>query len=360
MTQEEIKAKIATAQGKLDKIAKKEAKGKTLTKKDLKDRNELNAEVAKYNLMLKQFNDPPKNGDGTGTGTGNGGENDNTGGGGSNKKPPVVNNNPNGAGGKTGGKNLQELYNESLKKQQELADQLNDANLQNKKLQEEKSALEQTQKGVDQIDEATEKNTPNVWWREAYEMAPTDKAKRGFLIANHILKNLSTGLNNISAIIANNGGSGGGKIQEFGGSLIDQYRQSKMEQVIENRRTKQNARMQFQLDTYISIGAEENRMREVQRRLRNSGFSGQYERLNSAQQAYLQGLLYEDTKGQITNAMVGNLIKQIMEGKDVSFEQVAVNSLAAAGIDNLDNIVQKGKSWGEKFINYLLGSKPGE
>lgn len=343
MTLEEINAAIKEKEAQIEKINKNEkklqSKKKTLSNNQVQLRSLYQRELKDLNDKKVNFGkpvDPLKN---------------NT-------------NNNNNTGGETGGgdqKTPEEKYQEALKKQQELADQLNDANLLNKKLQDEKSALEQVQKGVDQVDDNVQENVPTWSWREVVdEMAPTDKAKRGFLITNHILNRLGTATGNIGAIVQNAGGSGGASLKEHGGSYLDQYRQSKMEQAIANRKTKQNARMQFQLDAYTAVGAEENRMREAQRRLRNSGFWGKYERLNNEQQVYLQGLLYEDTKGEITNAMIGNIIDKIMEGKDVSLEQVAVNSLAAAGVDNFDNIIKGAKGWGDKIANYLFGSKPGE
>lgn len=340
-TLEDIEKDIKDANAKLQPFQKKLAKGKKLNASESRNKSFYENNLKRLEEEKKNFGKPSVN-----------------------EKPPVVNNGsvdkPNGGTGSgTGGKSLEKQYQESLKKQQELADQLNDANLRNKKLEDEKSTLEQVQKGVDQVDEATEANIPTWFWREAQEMAPTDKAKRGFIITNHILNRLGTTTGNIGAIVQNAGGSGGASIKEHGGSLIDQYRQGKLEQAIANRKTKQNARMQFQLDAYTAAGAEENRMREVQRKLRNSGYWGNFERLSIEQQVYLQGLLYSDTKGEITNAMIGNLIDQIMKGKDVSLEQVAVNSLAAAGVDNLDTIVKEAKSWGEKALDHLFGSKPG-
>lgn len=340
MTLEEIDAAIKEKEAQIEKINKNEKK--LQSKKKSLSNNQVQLRSL-YQRELKDLNDKKVNFG----------------------KPPVVDNSkPNDTDDKTddktGGKSLQEKYDELLKKQQELADQLNDANLTNKKLADEKSTLEQVQKGVDQVDDNVQENVPSWWWREVQEMAPTDKAKRGFIMANHILNRLGTATGNIGAIVQNAGGSGGASLKEHGGSYLDQYRQSKMEQAIANRKTKQNARMQFQLDAYTAVGAEENRMREAQRRLRNSGFWGKYERLNNEQQVYLQGLLYEDTKGEITNAMIGNIIDKIMEGKDVSLEQVAVNSLAAAGVDNFDNIIKGAKGWGDKIANYLFGSKPGE
>ena len=224
-------------------------------------------------------------------------------------------------------------------KAQETADEMNSEEEKNKKTEDAKSAAE-TAKGIaNQIDANVEENVPTWFWREAQEMAPSDKAKRGFIISNYILNRLGTATGNIGAIIQNAGGSGGASLKEHGGSYIDQYRQSKLEQALTNRKAKQNNLLQQQIDALVAIGASENEARAIQNKLRNSKHWNKYNRLTNEQQVYIQGLLYNDTSGKISDAVLGNLINQIMNGKDVSLEQLATTTLTASGINNVDKIV---------------------
>ena len=224
-------------------------------------------------------------------------------------------------------------------KAQEAADEMNSEDEKNKKTEDAKSAAETAKERADQIDANVEENVPTWFWREAREMAPSDKAKRGFIISNYILNRLGTATGNIGAIIQNAGGSGGASLKEHGGSYIDQYRQSKLEQAMTNRKTKQNNLLQQQIDALVAIGASENEARAIQNKLRNSKYWNNYNRLTNEQQVYIQGLLYNDTSGKISDAVLGNLINQIMNGKDVSLEQLATTTLTASGINNVDKIV---------------------
>ena len=235
----------------------------------------------------------------------------------------------------------------------ETADEMNSEEEKNKKIEDAKSAAE-TAKGIaNQIDANVEENVPTWFWREAQEMAPSDKAKRGFIISNYILNRLGTATGNIGAIIQNAGGSGGASLKEHGGSYIDQYRQSKLEQAMTNRKTKQNTLLQMQGDAAMAYGKSENETRAVQNKLRNSKHWNKYNRLTNEQQVYIQGLLYNDTKGEISDAVLGNLIDQIMEGKDVSLEKLATTALTASEINNVDKIVSGVTSFTDKVLEWL-------
>ena len=244
------------------------------------------------------------------------------------------------------------------------ADGMNSEEEKNKKVGDAGSAAETARDMANTVDANVEENVPTWFWREAREMAPSDKAKQGFIISNYILNRLGTAAGNIGAIIQNAGGSGGATLKEHGGSYIDQYRQSKLEQAMANRKTKQNNLLQQQIDALVAIGASENEARAVQNKLRNSKYWNKYNRLTNEQQVYIQGLLYSDTKGEITDAVLGNFIDKIMEGKDISLNNVAATALTAAGIDNVDKLTSEAGTIGEKVTNWLAGAagwkKPGE
>ena len=254
---------------------------------------------------------------------------------------------------------------ENVEKEAEAtADAMNSEEEKNKKVGDAGSAAETARDMANTVDANVEENVPTWFWREAREMAPSDKAKQGFIISNYILNRLGTAAGNIGAIIQNAGGSGGATLKEHGGSYIDQYRQSKLEQAMANRKTKQNNLLQQQIDALVAIGASENEARAIQNKLRNSKHWNKYNRLTNEQQVYIQGLLYSDTKGEITDAVLGDFIDRIMEGKDVSLNNVAATALAAAGIDNVDKLTSEAGSIGEKVTNWLAGAagwkKPGE
>ena len=244
------------------------------------------------------------------------------------------------------------------------ADEMNNEEDKNKKIEDAKSAAETARNMAAQVDANVEENVPTWFWREAQEMAPSDKAKRGFIISNYILNRLGTAAGNIGAIVQNAGGSGGATLKEHGGSYIDQYRKSKLEQAMTNRKTRQNNLLQQQIDALVAIGASENEARAIQNKLRNSKYWNKYNRLTNEQQVYIQGLLYSDTKGEITDAVLGDFIDRIMEGKDISLNNVAATALTAAGIDNVDKLVSGAGTIGEKVTNWLIGAagwkKPGE
>lgn len=249
-------------------------------------------------------------------------------------------------------------------KAEDAADGMNSEEEKNKKVEDAGSAAETAREMANTVDANVEENVPTWFWREAQEMAPSDKAKRGFIISNYILNRLGTAAGNIGAIVQNAGGSGGATLKEHGGSYIDQYRQSKLEQALANRKTKQNNLLQQQIDALVAIGASENEARAIQNKLRNSKHWNKYNRLTNEQQVYIQGLLYSDTKGEITDAVLGDFIDRIMEGKDISLNNVAATALTAAGIDNVDKLTSEAGSIGEKVTNWLAGAagwkKPGE
>ena len=246
----------------------------------------------------------------------------------------------------------------------EAADEMNSEEEKNKKTEDAKSAAETARDRAAQVDANVEENIPTWFWREAQEMAPNDKAKRGFIISNYILNRLGTATGNIGAIVQNAGGSGGASLKEHGGSYIDQYRKSKLEQAMANRKTRQNNLLQQQINALVAIGASENEARAIQNKLRNSKYWNKYNRLTNEQQVYIQGLLYSDTKGEITDAVLGDFIDRIMEGKDISLNNVAATALTAAGIDNVDKLTSEAGTIGDKVTNWLAGAagwkKPGE
>ena len=246
----------------------------------------------------------------------------------------------------------------------EAANAMNSEEEKNKKVGDAGSAAETARDMANTVDANVEENLPTWFWREAREMAPSDKAKQGFIISNYILNRLGTAAGNIGAIVQNAGGSGGATLKEHGGSYIDQYRQSKLEQALANRKTKQNNLLQQQIDALVAIGASENEARAIQNKLRNSKHWNKYNRLTNEQQVYIQGLLYSDTKGEITDAVLGDFIDRIMEGKDISLNNVAATALTAAGIDNVEKLTSEAGSIGEKVTNWLAGAagwkKPGE
>ena len=244
------------------------------------------------------------------------------------------------------------------------ADAMNSEEDKNKKVEDAASATQTAKEMANTVDANVEENVPTWFWREAQEMAPSDKAKRGFIISNYILNRLGTAAGNIGAIVQNAGGSGGATLKEHGGSYIDQYRQSKLEQAMANRKTRQNNLLQQQIGALVAIGASENEARAIQNKLRNSKYWNKYNRLTNEQQIYIQGLLYSDTKGEITDAVLGNFIDKIMEGKDISLNNVAATALTAAGIDNVEKLTSEAGTIGEKVTNWLAGAagwkKPGE
>lgn len=271
---------------------------------------------------------------------------------------PVVNKQPASTSSK------EKLLENIEEKAAEAADEMNSEEDKNKKIEDAKSAAETARDRAAQVDANVEENVPTWFWREAQEMAPSDKAKRGFIISNYILNRLGTAAGNIGAIVQNAGGSGGATLKEHGGSYIDQYRKSKLEQAMANRKTRQNNLLQQQVDALVAIGASENEARAIQNKLRNSKYWNKYNRLTNEQQVYIQGLLYSDTKGEITDAVLGDFIDRIMKGKDVSLNNVAATALTAAGIDNIDQLISGAGTIGEKVTNWLAGAagwkKPGE
>lgn len=240
----------------------------------------------------------------------------------------------------------------SEKKAEELADSMNKDD-PNKKADAEKAAADAKER-ANAIDDNIEFNIPMPFWKEAKEMAPTDKAKRGFLIHDYVTKRLGTALNNIGVAVSNAGGSGGGTMMQHGNSLIDKYRDSKLEQAISNRKAKQNSILQQQIDTLIAIGIPENEARQIQNRLRNIKFSNKYARLTNEQQLYIQALLTQDTRGQVTDAVLGSLVDKMLEGNNVAPSEAATTVLTGAGIDNSNGIIEGAKSIGKKLLDAFV------
>lgn len=353
MTLAEIENEIKNITNKIDKLNSKEAK-KGLSKGETRNRNNLKQELQKYELMKNQFSDgktdeaPTTNSKNTTsvnttvTPTTPAATKTTT---------PVTPVTPSSTE-----KRLEKVEEKAL----DAADAMNTEEAKEQKTLDAKSAAETAKNRADQIDANVEENVPTWFWREAREMSPSDKAKRGFIISNHILNRLGTAIGNVGAIVQNAGGSGGASLKEHGGSYIDQYRQSKIEQAMANRKTKQNSLLQQQIDALVAIGVPENEARVIQNKLRNSKHWNKYNRLTNEQQVYIQGLLYNDASGKISDAVLGNFIDQLMEGKNVSLEQMAVNTLTAAGIDNVDKIKSGATSVADKVAKWLGWEKPGE
>jgi hypothetical protein len=240
--------------------------------------------------------------------------------------------------GENSKKSLEADLSKNQDKQQSLADSLNDDELGEKKLEDAINAGENAAARGDSIDDNLEFNSPNWFWEEAKEIAPNDKAKRGFLITNHIFNTLGTGLGNIGATVQNNGGSGGGTIKDYN-SYLNQYSQSKMNQVLANRKAKQDSRMQFQINALLKIGATEEEALEIQNRLRNGKFKSQWTRLTNEEQMLLQALLYYDNEGKIGDALIGDMIDRMMKGDKVSAEDIITTTVTASGVDNAKTLV---------------------
>lgn len=335
ITLEQIEKEIKDTQKKLDKLNKKLAKGKELSASENRNKALLEKNLDSLLKEKKSFTEKPVAAPTTNS------ENPTT------VSTTVTTNTP-----VTPSSTEKRLENVE-EKAQDAADTMNTEETKKQKTLDAKSAAETAKNRANQIDANVEENVPTWFWREAQEMAPSSKAKRGFIISNHILNRLGTAVGNIGAIVQNAGGSGGASIKEHGGSYIDQYRQSKIEQAMANRKTKQNSLLQQQIDALVAIGVPENEARVIQNKLRNSSHWNKYNRLTNEQQVYIQGLLYNDASGKISDAVLGNFIDQIMEGKDVSLEQMAVNTLTAAGIDNVDTIKSGATSIKDKVLERL-------
>ena len=341
---EQIEADITDVQARIDKINKKEAKGKALSALEIRNRTLYEANL---NSLLKEKEKLNKNKVVPATKTVKPAApvNKGTGTGGGISAAPVVS--------KTSTGSKEKLLENVEKKAAETADEMNDEEAKNKKKKDAKSAAETARDIANQIDANVEENVPTWFWREAQEMAPSDKAKRGFIISNYILNRLGTATGNIGAIVQNAGGSGGASLKEHGGSYIDQYRQSKLEQAMANRKTKQNTLLEMQGEAAKAYGKSENEIRTVQNKLRNSKYWNKYNRLTNEQQVYIQGLLYNDTKDEISDAVLGNFINQIMEGKDASLEKLATSYLTSYGIGNVNKIVSGVSSFTNKILELL-------
>lgn len=340
MTLTEVELKILELEKKMEKYSKKEAKGE-LSSGDIRARGKLRDELRKYQMMKDRMTgkevvptETPK------VETADKPE-----------QPPTVPSSEKKEDSTTSStekrlKNVEE-------KASEAADAMNTEEEKEKKTEDAWWSTSTALDMANQIDANVEENVPTWFWREAQEMSPTDKAKRGFIIANHVLNRLGTTTGNIGSIIQNAGGSGGAPIKQHGGSYIDQYRQSKIEQAMANRKLKQDTLLKAQTDALAAVTNEENAARAIQNKLRNSKHWHNYNRLTNEQQVYIQGLLFSDTKGEINDAVLGNFIDQLMEGKDMSLEDMAVSTLTAAGIDNVDEIKSGATSIKDKILKRL-------
>lgn len=337
---------IRDTEKNIEKLIKKQASGKELTNAELRDK-------ATYEKNLEYLKSQIAGGGATSTTSTNTAANTNVG-----KQPST--NKTKTTTSTTNNKSSTRVtaLENSEQKAQEAADEMNNGN--EKKVEDAGSATKTAKDMANTVDANIEENVPTWFWREAREMAPTDKAKRGFLISDYITNRLGTALGNTGAIIQNNGGSGGGQIKEQGGTYIDKYRQSKLEQALANRKAKQSNLLKQQIDAIISIGASENEARAIQNKLRNSKHWNKYNRLTNEQQVYIQGLLYSDTRGKISDAVLGNFIDKLMEGKDISLEQAAATALTAAGIDNAEQLKAGAKNICDKVRKWLNLEKVGD
>ena len=357
---EALEDAIRKTREKLEKLYKKQASGKELTNAELRnkaiyEKNLKELEARKANVATPTAkpnaantsankNTPPSN-----TNAGN--------------KNTLPSNNA--ANKNTPPSSTETALKNSEQKAQETADAMNEGN--EKKIGDAGSATKTAKEMANTVDANIEENVPTWFWREAREMAPTDKAKRGFIISDYITNRLGTALGNTGAIVQNNGGSGGGQIKAQGGTYIDQYRQGKMEQALANRKKKQDSLMQAQNDILTAVLDSESEVRAIQNKLRNSGYYNNFNRLTNEQQVYIKGLLYSDTQGKISNAVLGNLINKLLAGEDISLNELTSTVLVASGIDDAkqitngaNNILRKamdaaGKvgEWGEGWLkNY--------
>lgn len=220
------------------------------------------------------------------------------------------------------------------------ADKLNTEEIKEQKTNDASSAIQTEAAKVENVNPYVEENIPTWFWKEAREMAGNDDKKYGYIIANHILNTLGTGLSNIGARVQNAGGSGGGTLSEYDNSMINKYRTTKLNQALENRKIKYQNLLDSQINMLKQIGIEEAEARKVQNRIRNSEFYNKYNRLNNEQQVYIMSLLTADASGDISDAALGKLIDRLMEGESVSPSEAATTVLVGEGIDNIDKIEQ--------------------
>ena len=333
---EALEDAIRKTREKLEKLYKKQASGKELTNAELRNK-------AIYEKNLKELEARRAGAGATSTNT------TTTSTANTNKPTQPKQQSNNTQQPKTNTPTTETALKNSEQKAQEAADAMNKGN--EKKVGDAGSATETAKEMANTVDANIEENVPTWFWREAREMAPTDKAKRGFLISDYITRRLGTALSNTGAVVQNNGGSGGGQIKEQGGSYIDQYRQGKMEQALANRKKKQDSLMQAQNDILTAILDNENEVRAIQNKLRNSGYYNNFNRLTNEQQVYIKGLLYSDTQGKISNAVLGNLINKLLAGEDISLNELTSTVLVASGIDDAKQITNGANNILNKAMN---------
>ena len=177
-TLEQIEADEESLREKIKKINKKKEKGKELSA----------SETRNLSLYEKNLNELSK-------------EKENLG-----KKPATVNK-PAAPVNKPAAPVVNKPYTSSKEKRLEnveekavaTADEMNSEEAKNTKTGDAKSAAETARDMAAQVDANIEENVPTWFWREAQEMAPSDKAKRGFIISNYILNRLGTAAGNIGA-----------------------------------------------------------------------------------------------------------------------------------------------------------------
>jgi hypothetical protein len=232
------------------------------------------------------------------------------------------------------------------------ADKLNTEEIQEQKTNDASSAVKTEAAKAENINPYVEENIPTWFWKEAREMAGNDDKKYGYIIANHILNTLGTGLSNIGARVQNAGGSGGATLSEYNNSMINKYRTTKLNQALENRKIKYQNLLDSQINMLKQIGIEEAEARKVQNRIRNSEFYNKYNRLNNEQQVYIMSLLTADASGAISDAALGKLIDRLMEGESVTPSEAATTVLVGEGIENFDKIEQAGNNIFSKIKGY--------
>ena len=197
-TLEQIEADIKSIQAKIDGINKKKAKGKELSTLEsrnkalyeknlgslLKEKEDLNKKLVEASTINNNNNTTPPATTPAAT------------------TPAAITTKP------TNNNSLEKGLEKVEEKAVDAANGMNSEEEKNNKTEDAKSAAETARDRADQIDDNIEENVPTWFWREAQEMSPSDKAKRGFIISNYILNRLGTATGNIGAIIQNAGGSG--------------------------------------------------------------------------------------------------------------------------------------------------------
>lgn len=178
------------------------------------------------------------------------------------------------------------------------------------------------------VDVEGKKWAPSWFWKEVNDpQLNLSKAQKGYLIFNHIASSLGATANGI----ANSWDGGNRDVRN--NSYINQYRNAKLAQLIENRKQMQqgsnetilkalNAAHEGTIDTLALYG-----------RIRNAKAEAQFNRLNAQEKATVLSMLADDTKGIMTDAAIGQLISMMLQGKAVSANDVASGLVVGGAVD---------------------------